>query len=58
MRTSPYAFVDSYAAVLQESEELLDLWLRPEPNYNQLTHCRRLTKFVRNLSILESNDGR
>ena len=58
MRTSPYAFVDSYAAVLQETEELLDLWLRPESDYHQLTHCRRLTKLVRNLSILESNDGR
>jgi hypothetical protein len=43
---------------LQEPEELLDLWLGPEPNYHQLIHNRRLTKLVDDLSILESNDGR
>ena len=43
---------------LQEPEELLDLWLRPETNYHQLIQHRRLTKLVRDLSILESNNGR
>ena len=43
---------------LQEPEELLDLWLRPETNYHQLIQYRKLTKLVRDLSILEGDDGR
>lgn len=43
---------------LQEPKELFDLWLRPEPNYNQRIQCGRLTKLVCDLSILESNNSR